>query len=163
MAEVQQLACSCFRLNSLQMAALLSQEMIPKNIVDTAVRMAESVADELTRADGREVIPFVAYSLSYIFFQPITLLLSGVFGRVAGLATWSAHTRRWIQFGRRPWHSSRPRWLCEPFTSGRYVPTGSAANKHWPMDRLYAPIQCKQFEALQMLQLFTEFCFLFQK
>lgn len=38
------------------MAALLSQENIPKNLVDTAVRMAESVADELTRADGREVI-----------------------------------------------------------------------------------------------------------
>lgn len=54
-ADVQQLACSCFRLNSLQMAALLSQEKIPKNLVDTAVRMAESVADELTRADGREV------------------------------------------------------------------------------------------------------------
>lgn len=54
-ADVQQLTCSCFRLNSLQMAALLSQEMVPKNIVDTAVRMAESVADELTRADGREV------------------------------------------------------------------------------------------------------------
>lgn len=54
-AEVQQLAHSCFRLNSLQMAALLSQEPIPRNLVDTALRMAESVADELTLADGREV------------------------------------------------------------------------------------------------------------
>lgn len=54
-AELQQLACSCFRLNSLQMNALLSQEKIPKNLIDTALRMAESVADELTRADGREV------------------------------------------------------------------------------------------------------------
>ncbi|KAM7363764.1 adherens junction formation factor afadin isoform 3-T5 [Cochliomyia hominivorax] len=53
--EIQQLACSCFRLNSLQMAALLQQEKIPRNLVDTAIRMAESVADELTRADGREV------------------------------------------------------------------------------------------------------------
>ncbi|XP_065078273.1 afadin isoform X5 [Ochlerotatus camptorhynchus] len=53
--EVQQLACSCFRLNSLQMAALLSQETIPRNLIDTAVRMAESVADELSRADGREI------------------------------------------------------------------------------------------------------------
>lgn len=53
--EVQQLAHSCFRLNSLQMAALISQEQIPRNLVDTAIRMAESVADELTRADGREV------------------------------------------------------------------------------------------------------------
>ncbi|XP_015022895.2 afadin isoform X7 [Drosophila mojavensis] len=53
--EIQQLACSCFRLNSLQMGALLQQEKIPRNLVDTAIRMAESVADELTRADGREV------------------------------------------------------------------------------------------------------------
>ncbi|XP_055378008.1 afadin isoform X4 [Condylostylus longicornis] len=53
--EIQKLACSCFRLNSLQMAALLQQEQIPRNLIDTAIRMAESVADELTRADGREV------------------------------------------------------------------------------------------------------------
>ncbi|XP_011184904.2 afadin isoform X3 [Zeugodacus cucurbitae] len=53
--EIQQLACSCFRLNSLQMSALLQQEKIPRNLVDTAIRMAESVADELTRSDGREV------------------------------------------------------------------------------------------------------------
>lgn len=37
------------------MAALLSQEKIPKSLVDTAIRMAESVADELARGDGREV------------------------------------------------------------------------------------------------------------
>lgn len=37
------------------MAALLSQEKIPPNLVDTAVRMAESVADELTRVDDRKV------------------------------------------------------------------------------------------------------------
>lgn len=54
--DVQKLACSCFRLNSLQMAALLSQEKIPRNLIDTAIRMAESVADELTRGDDREVI-----------------------------------------------------------------------------------------------------------
>ncbi|XP_055526189.1 afadin isoform X2 [Wyeomyia smithii] len=53
--EVQQLVCSCFRLNSLQMAALLSQETIPRNLIDATVRMAESVADELSRADGREI------------------------------------------------------------------------------------------------------------
>lgn len=53
--DVQKLACSCFRLNSLQMAALLSQEKIPPNLVDTAVRMAESVADELIRVDDRKV------------------------------------------------------------------------------------------------------------
>lgn len=53
--EVQQLACSCFRLNSLQMGSLLSQETISRALIDATVRMAESVADELTRADGREI------------------------------------------------------------------------------------------------------------
>lgn len=53
--DVQNLAYTFFRLNSLQMAALLSQEKISKSLVDTAIRMAESVADELTRSDGREV------------------------------------------------------------------------------------------------------------
>uniref|UniRef100_A0A1L8E626 Putative actin filament-binding protein afadin n=1 Tax=Nyssomyia neivai TaxID=330878 RepID=A0A1L8E626_9DIPT len=54
-AEVQQLAHSCFRLNSLQMKALLDQEAIPPNLIDIALQMAVSVADELTLADGREV------------------------------------------------------------------------------------------------------------
>ncbi|XP_055858558.1 afadin [Episyrphus balteatus] len=53
--EIQKLTCSCFRLNSLQIAALLQQEKIPRNLVDSVIRMAESVADELTRADSREV------------------------------------------------------------------------------------------------------------
>lgn len=53
--DVQQLTRSSFLLNSLQVTALLSQEMIPKNIIDTAIRMAESVVDEQNRADGREV------------------------------------------------------------------------------------------------------------
>lgn len=53
--EVQQLSCSCFRLNSLQIAALLSQETIPRALIDATVRMAESVADELTMRDGREI------------------------------------------------------------------------------------------------------------
>lgn len=54
-SEVKQLARSCFRLNSLQMAALLSQDKIPNSLMDTAISMAESVADELTRSDGREI------------------------------------------------------------------------------------------------------------
>lgn len=37
------------------MAALLEHEQISRNLKDAAVRMAESVADELARADGREV------------------------------------------------------------------------------------------------------------
>lgn len=53
--EIHQLACSCFRLNSLQMGALLPEEQFSRNLIDTAVRMAQSVADELTRADGREI------------------------------------------------------------------------------------------------------------
>lgn len=55
-AEVQQLARSCFRLNSLQMAALLSQQdQLAPGLLETAIGMAEAVADELTRSDGREV------------------------------------------------------------------------------------------------------------
>lgn len=64
--DVQKLACSCFRLNSLQMAALLSQEKIPRNLIDTAIRMAESVADELTRGDDREVC--IIYNFDFIDF-----------------------------------------------------------------------------------------------
>ncbi|XP_063706999.1 afadin isoform X3 [Culicoides brevitarsis] len=68
-SEVKQLACTCFRLNSLQMAALLSQDTIPRSLIDTAILMAESVADELTRADGREV------RLEESSELPLTLLL----------------------------------------------------------------------------------------
>lgn len=53
------------------MAALLSQEKIPRNLIDTAIRMAESVADELTRGDDREVsvtLRFVSLSLSLFRF-----------------------------------------------------------------------------------------------
>lgn len=61
------MACSCFRLNSLQMAALLSQEKIPRNLIDTAIRMAESVADELTRGDDREVSVDFEYLSIYVY------------------------------------------------------------------------------------------------
>lgn len=37
------------------MGALLPEEQFSRNLIDTAVRMAQSVADELTRADGREI------------------------------------------------------------------------------------------------------------
>lgn len=51
------------------MAALLSQEKIPRNLIDTAIRMAESVADELTRGDDREVsINSRSFSPSFPFY-----------------------------------------------------------------------------------------------
>lgn len=48
------------------MAALLSQERIPRNLIDTAIRMAESVADELTRGDDREVCNHLINSVNEI-------------------------------------------------------------------------------------------------
>lgn len=72
--EVQNLACRCFRLNSFQMTALLSQEKIPKNLVDTAIRMAESVADELARGDGREVNIAQTHSSATTIFSIIVYL-----------------------------------------------------------------------------------------
>lgn len=53
------------------MAALLSQEKIPRNLIDTAIRMAESVADELTRGDDREVsMNFTSFNI-FCFFRTI--------------------------------------------------------------------------------------------
>lgn len=51
------------------MAALLSQEKIPRNLIDTAIRMAESVADELTRGDDREVRTQYFHNLRYKKFN----------------------------------------------------------------------------------------------
>lgn len=52
--EITQLMRACPRLNSLQVTALLSQEQIPRQLKDLAIRMAEE-ADAMIRSDGREV------------------------------------------------------------------------------------------------------------
>ncbi|XP_073971108.1 adherens junction formation factor afadin isoform X5 [Rhodnius prolixus] len=60
--DLATLSSTCFKLNSLQLRALLQryqctpdEPRIPHDIVDNVVRVAENLADELARSDGREV------------------------------------------------------------------------------------------------------------
>uniref|UniRef100_A0A0K8TDQ8 Afadin n=2 Tax=Lygus hesperus TaxID=30085 RepID=A0A0K8TDQ8_LYGHE len=60
--DLAALSSTCFKLNSLQLRALLQryqpspdEPRIPHDIVDNVVRVAENLADELARSDGREV------------------------------------------------------------------------------------------------------------
>lgn len=129
------MACSCFRLNSLQMTALLSQEKIHRNLIDTAIRMAESVADELTRGDDREVghtkfpecneasLPFMPNFSNYVYN-----LLLGMSRRAIRAAIGIIDPRRWIQFGCRAQHSRRLGGFPEPIPGSWHVPSGCTAN-----------------------------------
>nr|XP_024215475.1 afadin isoform X1 [Halyomorpha halys] len=60
--DLASLSSTCFKLNSLQLRALLQnyqptpdEPRIPHDIVENVVRVAENLADELARSDGREV------------------------------------------------------------------------------------------------------------
>ncbi|KAK5646541.1 hypothetical protein RI129_005005 [Pyrocoelia pectoralis] len=60
--ELANLSAACFKLNSLQLRALLTQykgepgeQVAPAALLEQAARAAEGVADELARAEGREV------------------------------------------------------------------------------------------------------------
>uniref|UniRef100_A0AAY4CLK9 Afadin n=1 Tax=Denticeps clupeoides TaxID=299321 RepID=A0AAY4CLK9_9TELE len=60
--DVQNIANTCFKLNSLQLNALLSnyhcapdEPYIPPELINHVVAVAENTADELARSDGREV------------------------------------------------------------------------------------------------------------
>ncbi|KAF5290937.1 hypothetical protein FQA39_LY14543 [Lamprigera yunnana] len=60
--ELANLSAACFKLNSLQLRALLTQykgehgeQVAPATLLEQAARAAEGVADELARAEGREV------------------------------------------------------------------------------------------------------------
>uniref|UniRef100_A0A672QF75 Afadin n=1 Tax=Sinocyclocheilus grahami TaxID=75366 RepID=A0A672QF75_SINGR len=60
--DVQNINNTCFKLNSLQLNALLSnyhcapdEPYIPPELIDHVVAVAENTADELARSDGREV------------------------------------------------------------------------------------------------------------
>ncbi|XP_025829531.1 afadin isoform X10 [Agrilus planipennis] len=60
--ELANLSAACFKLNSLQLRALLTQykaepgeQVAPPAMLEQAARAAEGVADELARAEGREV------------------------------------------------------------------------------------------------------------
>jgi afadin len=60
--ELASLSSACFKLNSMQLGALLRQykaepgeKLAPPPLLEQAAKAAESVADELARAEGREV------------------------------------------------------------------------------------------------------------
>ncbi|XP_023710210.1 uncharacterized protein LOC111865986 isoform X4 [Cryptotermes secundus] len=60
--DLATLSSTCFKLNSLQLRALLSkyqptsdEPRLPHELIENVVRVAENVADELARSDGREV------------------------------------------------------------------------------------------------------------
>ncbi|KAJ9573633.1 hypothetical protein L9F63_008974, partial [Diploptera punctata] len=60
--DLATLSSTCFKLNSLQLRALLSkyqpapdEPRIQAELIENVVRMAENVADELARSDGREI------------------------------------------------------------------------------------------------------------
>ncbi|GLG95432.1 Kinesin-like protein unc-104 [Gryllus bimaculatus] len=60
--DLATLSSTCFKLNSLQLRALLSkyqpapdEPRLPHDLIDNVVMVAENVADELARSDGREV------------------------------------------------------------------------------------------------------------
>ncbi|KAL0967409.1 hypothetical protein UPYG_G00251890 [Umbra pygmaea] len=62
MEDVQNIHNTCFKLNSLQLNALMSnyhcapdEPYIPPELIDHVVAVAENTADELARSDGREV------------------------------------------------------------------------------------------------------------
>ncbi|XP_053098108.1 afadin isoform X16 [Pangasianodon hypophthalmus] len=62
MQDVQNINNTCFKLNSLQLNALMSnyhcapdEPYIPPELIDHVVAVAENTADELARSDGREV------------------------------------------------------------------------------------------------------------
>ncbi|XP_062858482.1 afadin isoform X3 [Trichomycterus rosablanca] len=63
MQDVQNINNTCFKLNSLQLNALMSnyhcapdEPYIPPELIDHVVAVAENTADELARSDGREVL-----------------------------------------------------------------------------------------------------------
>ncbi|XP_077365917.1 afadin isoform X18 [Festucalex cinctus] len=62
MQDVQNIHSTCFKLNSLQLHALMTnyhcapdEPYIPPDLIDHVVAVAENTADELARSDGREV------------------------------------------------------------------------------------------------------------
>lgn len=66
---------ACFKLNSLQIGALLRQcsDNVAPPLIEIAVRNAESIADELIKGDGREVVIY------YLFLFRLILLLLYLF------------------------------------------------------------------------------------
>ncbi|XP_067124139.1 afadin-like isoform X2 [Centruroides vittatus] len=60
--DIASISSSCFKLNSLQLFTLLEkyqpvpdEPLIPRDLIENVVKVAENTADELARSDGREV------------------------------------------------------------------------------------------------------------
>uniref|UniRef100_A0A6A7FPY9 Afadin-like n=1 Tax=Hirondellea gigas TaxID=1518452 RepID=A0A6A7FPY9_9CRUS len=75
--DIASISSSCFKLNSLQLRALLDNYMlepgeppIPHDLRDSIVAVAESTADGLARVDGREVRLEEDYELQLPFLLP---------------------------------------------------------------------------------------------
>ncbi|XP_063220039.1 afadin isoform X2 [Bacillus rossius redtenbacheri] len=75
--DLANLSSTCFKLNSLQLRALLTkyqpapdEPRIPQELIENVVRAAENVADELARSDGREIHLEEAAELKLPFLLP---------------------------------------------------------------------------------------------
>ncbi|XP_065208154.1 afadin isoform X2 [Planococcus citri] len=76
--DLASLSSTCFLLNSLQLRTLLmkyqpaqDEPLLPKDLIENVVRVAESLADELARSDGREVKLEEDQELKLEFVLPI--------------------------------------------------------------------------------------------
>lgn len=75
--DLASITSTCFKLNSLQLKALLvkyqpalDEPRLPHELIDNVVRVAENLADELARSDGREIRLEEEDELLITFVQP---------------------------------------------------------------------------------------------
>ncbi|XP_050542349.1 afadin isoform X7 [Daktulosphaira vitifoliae] len=75
--DLASITSTCFKLNSLQLKALLvryqpahDEPRLPHELIDNVVRVAENLADELARSDGREIRLEEDDELMITFVQP---------------------------------------------------------------------------------------------
>ncbi|XP_026807778.1 afadin isoform X1 [Rhopalosiphum maidis] len=75
--DLASITSTCFKLNSLQLKALLvkyqpapDEPRLPHELIDNVVRVAENLADELARSDGREIRLEEEDELMITFVQP---------------------------------------------------------------------------------------------
>lgn len=80
--DITNISSTCFKLNSLQLRALLTQYIpdageppVSPGFVERVVVIAENMADELTRTDGREVghVEFYQISVKIVTFLVVAL------------------------------------------------------------------------------------------
>ena len=92
MNDVQDIRSSCFKLNSLQLHALLTryqlepnEKLIPSQLINQVVMFAKEHADQLTREDGREVTLDEDPDLQLPFLLPEDGYTSDVLRGVPGI------------------------------------------------------------------------------